>query len=123
MTVLDYWKWAHADMLENVQRGVFAEFLVGAALGVTGETRVGWAGYDLKYGEYKIEVKSSANLQAWDQPTFSKLSFGIGAKVQFDPEGEMETDPRYVADCFVFCVFADKDPETADVLDAEHWYF
>jgi hypothetical protein len=123
MTVLDYWKWAHADILENVQRGVFAEFLVGAALGVTCEPRIGWAGYDLRYGEYKIEVKSSAYLQAWAQPTLSKLSFGIGPKVQFDPEGEMEKDPRHVADCFVFCVYGDKDPGTADVLDAERWCF
>jgi hypothetical protein len=30
MTV--YWRWAHADILENVQRGIFAEFLVAAAL-------------------------------------------------------------------------------------------
>ena len=123
MTVLDYWKWAHADILENVQRGVFAEFLVGAALGITSEPRIGWAGFDLKYDNYKIEVKSSAYLQAWAQSTLSKLSFGIGPKVQFDPEGDVQKDPRYVADCFVFCVFADIVPESADVLDAERWYF
>ncbi len=119
MTVLNYWRWAHADILENVQRGVFAEFLVGAALGITGEARIGWADYDLKYGEYKIEVKSSAYLQTWAQPTLSKISFGIGPKLQ----GDMKTDPRYVADCFVFCVFADTNPDAADVLDAERWYF
>ena len=123
MTVLDYWRWAHSNILENVQRGVFAEFLVGAALGITDNPRIGWAGYDLEYGDYKIEVKSSAYLQAWAQPALSNISFGIGPKLQFNPEGDMEKDPRYVADCFVFCVFADTDPETADVLDAERWRF
>lgn len=24
ITILDYWRWAHADILENVQRGIFA---------------------------------------------------------------------------------------------------
>jgi hypothetical protein len=123
-TVLDYWKWAYADMLENVQRGIFAEFLVGVALGITGETRVAWADYDLNYGEYKIEVKSSAYLQAWFQPTLSKISFGIGPKRNFDlGKGEREKDPRFAADCFVFCVYDDKDRETADVLDATRWHF
>ena len=38
-TVLDYWRWAQSDVLENVQRGIFAEFLVAAALGVTHAAR------------------------------------------------------------------------------------
>lgn len=33
ITVHDYWQWAHSDILENVQRGTYAEFLVAAALG------------------------------------------------------------------------------------------
>ncbi len=27
-TVLNYWRWAHSDILENVQRGIFAEYIV-----------------------------------------------------------------------------------------------
>jgi hypothetical protein len=122
-TVLDYWRWAHADILENVQRGIFAEFLVGAALGITDHLRVGWDPYDLCYGDYKVEVKSSAYLQAWAQPALSKISFSIGARSHFNPEGTAETDPRYFADCFVFCVFAHKDAATANVLDAVQWRF
>jgi hypothetical protein len=125
MAVSDYWRWAHADILENVQRGIFAEFLVAAALGITHQRREGWSGYDLNYGNYAIEVKSSAYLQAWPQKVLSKISFGIGPKIQFDPEADLGTnlDPRYVAHCFVFCVFADTDPLTADVLDASRWRF
>lgn len=49
ISVRDYWRWAHSDIVENVQRGVFAEYLVAVALGVNNEARVGWAGYDLDY--------------------------------------------------------------------------
>ena len=122
-TVLDYWRWAHSDVLENVQRGIYAEFLVAAALGITCMARDGWAGYDLLYDDYKIEVKSSAYLQAWAQTRLSRISFGIGAKIQFNPEGPTETDPRRVADCFVFCVFADTDPMKAEILNATRWHF
>jgi hypothetical protein len=104
-TVSDHWRWAHTDILENVQRGIFGEFLVAASLGVTHQRREGWSGYDLKYGDYAIEVKSSAYLQAWPQKILSKISFGIGPKIQFDPEAGQGTglDPRYVAHCFGKC--------------------
>jgi hypothetical protein len=122
-TVLHYWRWAHTYILENVQRGVYAEYLVAAALNVTDEPRVGWAPYDLNFEGYKIEVKSSAYVQAWKQQAPSKITFGIGAKLASDPELPPETDPRHHADCFVFCVFADTDPVSADVLDASRWRF
>jgi|GEM_PF-4375483 len=33
--VLDYWQWAHSDLLSNLERAIVAEYLVGQALGVT----------------------------------------------------------------------------------------
>ena len=123
-TVLDYWRWAHSDVLENVQRGVFAEYLVAAALDITGAARIGWAGYDLDYDGAKIEVKSSAYLQTWRQRGLSKILFRIGAHQQFDETGAMyDADPRYVADCYVFCVFTDTDGPKVDVLDTNRWIF
>jgi hypothetical protein len=86
--VLDYWRWAHSDILENVQRGIFAEYLVAEALGITAAHRVGWTGYDLDYGGYKIEVKSSAYLQSWRQRDHSKIVFRVGPRQQLD-EDEM----------------------------------
>ena len=127
ITVLNYWQWAHSDVLENVQRGIFAEYLVACALGITEAARIGWASYDLSYPglrrpEYKIEVKSSAYLQSWEQSKHSTISFGIGEKIVFEP-GMPASDPRYSADCFVFCVFEHREAETANVLDPEQWYF
>lgn len=122
-TVLDYWSWAHSDVLENVQRGVFAEFLVAAALGITGVPRIGWAGYDLEYNSRKIEVKSTAYLQTWKQKALTRPIFLIGARQQWIEGTGSYEDPRYVADCYVFCFYEDKDAASADILDTERWLF
>ena len=31
-TVLDYWSWAYSDLIRNVNRGAFAEFIVREAM-------------------------------------------------------------------------------------------
>lgn len=122
--VIDYWKWAHNDILENVQRGSFAEFLVASALGVTERPRVGWTGFDLLYGDIEIEVKASAFLQSWDQRALYRPQFNIGPRRQYDPVRLVfETEPRYIAKLFVFCLFADTDHLTAEILDVDRWRF
>lgn len=122
-SVLDYWRWAYSDVLENVQRGIFAEYLIAAALGVTHVRRIGWAGYDLNYAGKKIEVKSSAYLQSWIQRRLSRPSFSIGERQQFIEETGGYEDPRYVADCYVFCLYNDQHGPTANILDVGRWAF
>jgi hypothetical protein len=122
-SVLDYWRWAHSDIVENVQRGVFAEFLVAAALGVTHVHRVGWAGYDLDYDDKKIEVKSSAYLQSWVQRSLTRPVFSIGAHQQWIERTGAFEDPRRVADCYVFCLYHDRDGPSADILNVARWTF
>lgn len=65
LTVLDFWQWGFTDILTNSLRGVFGEFLVGAAIGAQNGSRIEWDSYDLKYKDTKIEVKSAAYIQAW----------------------------------------------------------
>ena len=122
-SVLDFWRWAHSDIVENIQRGIFAEFLVASALGITEADRVGWNGYDLDYAGYKLEVKSSAYLQSWLQRQYSKIVFGIGARQQWIEGKATYEDARYVADAYIFAVYEDRDPLTANVLDAHRWTF
>jgi hypothetical protein len=121
--ILDYWRWAHSDIVENVQRGLFAEFLVAAALGVTHVQRVGWAGYDLDYDGKKIEVKSSAYLQSWLQRALTRPVFSIGAHQQWIERTGAFEDPRRVADCYVFCLYHDKDGPDAEILNVARWTF
>ena len=120
--VVDFWRWS-SDLFENVQRGIFAEYLVAIALDVADCTRIGWTGYDLLYGENKIEVKSSSYLQSWKQRTLSRPTFSIGPREQWDEETGLFSDPRYVADAFVFCLYGHKDSRSADILDVTHWLF
>lgn len=120
-TILDYWRWS-CDLLENIQRGIFAEYIVAAALGATKNARTGWRGYDMLYGESKIEVKSSSYLQSWKQKVLSRPVFQI-AREQLDEETGTYADPRYVADAFVLCLFTHRDPGTADILDLNQWLF
>lgn len=32
ITVMDFWRWAFSDLIDNTQRGVMAEFLVYSSL-------------------------------------------------------------------------------------------
>ena len=63
-TLGDFWAWGYSNILTNNLRGVFAEFLVGTALGVVRDSQwVEWDEFDLLYnykGKNKgIEIKSS----------------------------------------------------------------
>src|SRR5215831_5345550 len=72
--VVDFWRWAVSDLIENTTRGLLAEFLVGQALGATNTLRCGWDAFDLRTSNgLKIEVKSCAYLQAWDQRKLSRI--------------------------------------------------
>ncbi|MBC7812134.1 MAG: hypothetical protein H7175_13350, partial [Burkholderiales bacterium] len=75
LTVGDFWAWAYSDILSNANRSVLAEFLVGAALGVLDKPRKEWDAVDLRYREKKIEVKSAAYLQSWQQKQLSIIRF------------------------------------------------
>jgi hypothetical protein len=55
-----FWSWAYSDVLSNVNRSIFAEFLVASALELTHEPRVEWDAVDLRYHGHGIEVRSAA---------------------------------------------------------------
>lgn len=124
-TVDDFWAWAHSDILENTARGIFAEFLVGSALGVVNGVRPsGWGTFDLRYGDRKIEVKSSAYLQSWHQTAPSVIRFDVAEHEGWEPETNIwRTERMRPADCYVFCLYAEKDRSRVNVLDTSMWEF
>lgn len=125
-TVGDFWVWAYSNILTNVTRGVFAEFLVGSALGVIGSVpQAGWEEFDLLYDGKKIEVKSSAYIQGWGQDRLSVPSFGIAEQGIWD-EAKNDWLPgrRRSSDCYVFCLYAEKKyRDVAKALDLNRWAF
>lgn len=46
-TILDFWKWGCSSILDNVWRGVLAEYIIAKALGIDNIPRKEWETYDL----------------------------------------------------------------------------
>lgn len=125
-TLLDFWRWSVSDILSNATRGRFAEFIVGTAIGLNpNNLRDEWDAYDLTTDEgIKIEVKSAAYIQSWNQKNFSSISFSIKTARYWDAISNMrnETSKRH-ADIYVFCHLKHKDQDSIDPLKLEQWDF
>ena len=151
--LMDFRRWALTDLALNINRGRFAEWLVGKALGAIAPDsyQIGWASYDLDYGEHKIEVKSSARGQSWHQIRPSSVSWGIApSRWRWDPPPEdpppydppPDEDgvgvwtrldpPQRVADAYVFCFYEPyplpDGPDglherNSDVINMKNWWF
>lgn len=121
----EFWRWAFSDFLSNALRGVLAEYIVARAAGCTHRKRIEWAAYDLKTDSgLKIEVKSSAYLQSWQQTRPSAVRFDIGLRRGWDAETNLSAaEAGRTADVYVFCVFAEQERERANPLDLDQWFF
>ncbi len=124
--LLDFWRWSVSDILSNATRGRFAEFIVGTAFGLNPENlRDEWDAYDLTTEEgIKIEVKSAAYIQSWNQKNFSTISFSIKPARCWDAETNMQRgEPKRHTDLYVFCHLKHKEQNTIDPLKMEQWDF
>ena len=124
VTVQHFWAWAYSDILSNRNRSVFAEFLVAVALDLIHQPRVEWDSIDLRYNNRKIEVKSSAYIQSWQQSKLSLIKFDIGKKRGWDSQENLTAEEEIrSADCYIFCVYEEQDVQNADVLNLDQWSF
>ncbi len=114
-----------SDLLSNTTRGVLAEFVVGSALGLKMDVRHEWDAVDLVTADgHRIEVKSSAYLQAWTQAGHSKVQFSVARTRRWIPETrKYETESKRQADVYVFALLAARDPALVDPLDLTQWEF
>jgi hypothetical protein len=132
LTVGDFWSWAYSDIVCNTTRPIFAEFLVGYALGATKLPRIAWDHVDLYYRDKKIEVKSSAFIQRWRQEKLWNVDFDIGKKKPwYARTNTWGAEAIRSADCYVFSVYPDKDLTklndseivNREMLDVSKWQF
>ena len=101
-----------------------SEFLVASALKVTEQPRTEWDFIDIQYKSKKIEVKSAAYIQSWPQDKISTIRFDIGKKKGWDSSTNTYLiEPVRSSDCYVFCLFTEKDIDKANVLDCNQWRF
>lgn len=131
-SVLDFWSWAYSDLIRNVNRGAFAEFIVLEAMnnqsGITPPRtnfRVSMDAYDLLSPDgIRVEVKSSAYIQAWESEHPTRISFRIAPAKSLDSSGNYSVDSQYCrhSDVYVFCVWTAMSREQ-NILDLSLWDF
>lgn len=125
LTVLDFWRWAFSDLRTNIVRGVLAEFLVASAVGDPSPLRNAWDNFDVTTPSgVRVEVKSSAYLQSWNQRQVSKIVFSgltgrslVGSTAEYGEERELR------ADVYVFAIHTCREPDQYDALDLNDWEF
>jgi hypothetical protein len=124
-TLVDFWRWAFSDLVSNDVRGVFAEFIVGHALGALDEARTSWDAWDLTYGKMRIEVKATGDVQAW-APTgrAPTPSWSIGRRLGWDAKTNTSAAaPLRSAHLYVLCHWRGTDPSPLTPTALELWDF
>jgi hypothetical protein len=125
-TLFDFWRWSVSDILSNATRGRLAEFIVATATNINiTEVRDEWGAFDLETNSgIKIEIKSAAYLQSWEQKQLSKISFSIKLAMPWDLEiNKRSTIAQRSADVYVFCLLHPTNKQTVDPLNMDHWEF
>ena len=128
ITVLDFWRWAFSDLIDNTQRGVMAEFLVHSSLyQITPDTQIreNWLPFDVTSPSgRRIEVKSAAYIQAWTpENIFAQIRFDIGKKLAWDnAAATYAASAKRNCDLYVFCLFTAKTKDVS-LLDLDYWDF
>ena len=123
LQLIDYWRWSGSMLADNTTRGILAEFLVAAALGLHKKPRREWDECDIRTASgTSIEVKSAAYNQTWKQSKPSTIIFGIAPHRSWNAEtGEYREGSKRWADIYVFCVFEGKN--SRECLDMNKWDF
>ncbi|MBR0234439.1 MAG: hypothetical protein IJQ47_10355 [Synergistaceae bacterium] len=123
--LIDYWAWAHSMLVDNSERGIFAEFLVHTAMKSTETIRRNWTSYDILSPEgIKIEVKASGYIQSWGQEKLSPINFLIRPTQVCNAEDNNFSGGKVrQADVYVFCVHTHTEQESINILDTSQWKF
>ena len=135
-SMLNFWQWAYSNLILNVSRGTFAEFIVKSALDKHGftynsEMKTGFEPYDLDGPIIpslnrlsRLEVKSAAYVQLWDIKHPDRASFSIAPAKLPDATGDFnDVAPRQRNnDIYVFTLYTAKD-RNRNILDLSWWQF
>ena len=72
----------------------------------------------------RVEVKSSAYMQAWESEHPARISFRIAPAKSLDSSGNYSADSQYCrhSDVYVFCVWTAMSREQ-NILDLSSWDF
>ena len=120
----EFWSWNQSNLVENRTRGILAEFIVKKAPKVRVDIRVEWDNYDLvSHSGNKIEVKSAAYIQSWEQKSFSNITFGISKSTGSKDHPDYDGKYRRWSDFYIFCLLKHKEQKTINPLNLDQWTF
>ena len=125
----NYYKWAASNLVDNRNRGIFAEWLVGQALNVIkdDDQRIEWDAVDLRFQDVAIEVKASGRNQAWEVTRSSKPRWSIPKKKRtWDAKNDEViplNPPKRNADVYIFCLHESIPATNENVADPTSWSF
>jgi len=120
----EFWSWNQSNLIENRTRGILAEFIVKKALGIDSDNRIEWDNFDLISNKgKKLEIKSAAYIQSWEQKKYSEINFGISPTVGTKDNPKYDGIKRRWTDFYVFCLLRNKDQKTINPLDLSQWTF
>ncbi|WNS79552.1 hypothetical protein RRU94_18670 [Domibacillus sp. DTU_2020_1001157_1_SI_ALB_TIR_016] len=125
MRLLEFWQWNQSDLLSNALRRTLAEFIVAKALTANNKMRIEWNAFDLVTPTgIKVEVKSAAYVQSWQQVKNSAISFRIApAKGWEASTNKYAVETRRNADVYVFCLLNEQDRSAINPLNLSQWEF
>jgi hypothetical protein len=125
VTLKEFWSWSTSDLVLNITRGLLAEFIVAKALDAADGVRIAWDAFDVTTRKgTKVEVKSAAYLQSWEQTKFSTIQFNVEKTTPLDEEkGSYRGEPRHAADVYVFAVLAEQNKSKVDPMNLDQWEF
>ena len=83
-TVADFWGWSLSDLLDNTERGVLAEFILAAALGIAVDgLREGWAAWELTTQRRLPPHSATRHPHDWQCVLLSASGFPLSACPSF----------------------------------------
>lgn len=135
-SLLDFWQWGYSNLLQNMQRGTFAEFIVHCALVSGGvhtlpERITTTQPYDLdgpiiqSNGKpSRLEVKSASFVQLWDIKHPDRASFSIAPAIAPDHTGDYPdgAPKQRNNDIYIFSVYTATNRD-CNILDLSWWEF
>src|SRR5262249_52798665 len=140
-SLLDFCQWAFSDLCDDDIKGIFAEWMVRALLGLPAASarRVSWADSDIILGSgTRIEIKSTALWQSWKlvsedgarkpcpppasvNPSHVRFA-GLQAKTAVSP-AKTEDRAQFKSNFYIFCFQAETDPAAWDAWNLNQWEF
>lgn len=121
-TVLDFWSWSASNLVENLRRAEFGQFLVMTALEAWGHTHDSWISNEIETASgVRVAVKTAGLRQSWNLQSApdSKPLFNIAPSGQLVEEtGRYGEKRKRFSDVHVFCLYRKGEP-----MDIANWDF